>query len=85
MIARKLKFRHALNPKINLPDDNQIASGKHLTIFSKNKELIVNTKKGSYSNFYDSIDGDGFVSEVILYDKESKRLFYERKRYYAFQ
>lgn len=79
------KIENSFNPIINLPDDNETASGRHLTIYSKKDEIILNIINGSYTYFYDEIDKDGSVSEILIYDKDSQILYYERNRYHAFQ
>ena len=79
------KIEDSFNPIINLPDDNETASGRHLTIYSKKDEIKLNITNGSYTYYYDEIDKDGSVSEILIFDKNSKILYYERNRYHAFQ
>lgn len=79
------KIDDGFNPQIKIPEDKKTGSGRHLTIYSPQKEILMNLKKGSYSYFYAEIDKDGSVTDIIIYDKESKLLYYERNRYFAFQ
>jgi len=48
--------------------------------------FLTRSEFGIASNLYfDELDKDGYVTDIIIYDKESKLLYFERQRYYAFQ
>lgn len=88
-LNKKISFGNidkGFNPKIKLPDNSKVPSGRHLTIYSQgNNSILMNLKKGSYSYFYGEKDKEGTVSDIIIYDEERKILYYERNRYFAFQ
>ena len=77
--------KNGFNPQIKIPEDKETQSGRHLTIYSPQTEIFFTLKNGSYSYSHDEIDKDGYVTDIIIYDKESKLLYFERQRYYAFQ
>jgi hypothetical protein len=72
-------------PQIKIPADKKTDSGRHLTIFSPQSEILMNLQNGSYSYSHNEIDQDGSVTDILIYDKESKLLYFERQRYHAFQ
>ena len=76
---------NGFNPQIKLPEDKKTQSGRHLTIYSKETEILFTLKNGSYSYSHDEIDKDGYATDIIIYDMESKLLYFERQRYYAWQ
>jgi len=73
------------NPQIKLPEEKETQSGRHLTIYSNQTDIFFTLKNGSYSYSHDEIDKDGYATDIIIYDIESKLLYFERHRYYAFQ
>ena len=84
------RFRsNAANNEINLfsqiPADRQTPTGYRLTVYSPVKKLAIQLSQGSYSTLTESIDKDGFFSDLIIYDKKNALLYYDRKRYFAFQ
>jgi hypothetical protein len=76
---------NGFNPQIKIPEDKKTQSGRHMTIFSPQNKIFLTLKNGWYSYSHDEIDKDGYVTDIIIYDKESKLLYFERQRYYAFQ
>jgi hypothetical protein len=76
---------NGFNPQIKIPEDKETQSGRHLTIFSQHSQIFLTLKNGGYSYSHDELDKDGYVTDIIIYDKESKLLYFERQRYYAFQ
>ena len=76
---------NGFNPQIKIPEDKKSQSGRHMTIFSPQNKIFLTLKNGWYSYSLDEIDKDGYVTDIIIYDKESKLLYFERQRYYAFQ
>jgi len=76
---------NGFNPQIKIPEDKETQSGRHLTIFSQQSQIFLTLKNGGYSYSHDELDKDGYVTDIIIYDKESKLLYFERQRYYAFQ
>ena len=76
---------NGFNPIIKIPEDKETQSGMNLIIFSKQSKIFLTLKNGGYSYSQNSIDKDGFVTDIIIYDKEKKLLYFERQRYYAFQ
>lgn len=79
------RIEDSFNPKVNLTDNKETSSGRHLTIYSKKDEIELKIKRGSYTYFYNEIDKNGSISEIVLYDKNSGILYYERNRYHALQ
>jgi hypothetical protein len=76
----------AFNPKLSLPQDMKTPSGTKIRVFSKDVGINMPLKKGTYQYFVsESIDKDGYFKELIIYDKETKMLYYERMRFHAFQ
>ena len=76
---------NGFNPQIKIPEDKKTQSGRHLTIFSRQNLILRTLINGGYSYSHNEIDKDGYVTDIIIYDKESKLLYFERQRYYAFQ
>ncbi len=76
---------NGFNPQIKIPEDKKTQSGRHLTIFSRQNLILLTLINGGYSYSHNEIDKDGYVTDIIIYDKESKLLYFERQRYYAFQ
>jgi hypothetical protein len=76
---------NGFNPQIKIPEDKETQSGRHLTIFSQQSQIFLTLKNGGYSYSHDELDKDGYVTDIMIYDKESKLLYFERQRYYAFQ
>ena len=76
---------NGFNTQIKIPEDKETQSDRHLTIYSPQTKILLTLKNGSYSYSHDEIDKDGYVTDIIIYDKESKLLYFERQRYYAFQ
>ena len=80
------EIENGFKPKIRLPDNNKVPSGRHLTIYTGvNDSIFMSLEKGSYSYFYEEKDKVGTVTDILIYDKVSKILYYERNRYFAFQ
>jgi hypothetical protein len=88
-INNKIAFNkiddNGFNPQIKIPEDEKTQGGRHLTVFSPQNQIFMPLKNGGYSYSRDEIDKDGYVTDIIIYDKESKLLYFERQRYYAFQ
>jgi hypothetical protein len=78
------KIEEGFNPKIKIPKNKKTSSGSYLTIYSQEENIYMNLRVGSYSISYYEIDHDGSASDLMIYDKESKILYYERQRYYGF-
>ena len=76
---------NGFNPQIKLPKDKETQSGRHLTIYDSQGKIFFPLKSGSYSYYHDENDKEGYVTDIIIYDEESKLLYFERQRYYAFQ
>jgi len=76
---------NGFNPQVKIPADKKTQSGRHLTVYTRQKQISMPLKNGSYDYTHNEIDKDGYVTEVIIYDKETKLLYFERQRYYAFQ
>ena len=79
------KIGNSFEPKIVIPKDNKVESGRKLIIYSPIDNISMALKNGSYSSYHKEIDKIGYVSDVIIFDRESKMLYFERERYYAFQ
>ncbi|MFC5192662.1 hypothetical protein ACFPIK_12870 [Algoriphagus aquatilis] len=79
------EITEGLNPSIKLPENNKIENGRHVTIFSSQNDLFMPLKNGSYSFYYDEIDKEGTVTDIIIFDRDAKLLYFERIRYFAFQ
>jgi hypothetical protein len=87
-LNKNISFQNIGNgfePKIIIPMDNKVESGRKLIIYSPIDNISMPLKNGSYSTYHKDIDKDGYASDVIIFDKESKLLYFERERYYAFQ
>jgi hypothetical protein len=76
---------NVFNPQIKIPADKKTQSGRHLTVYTGQKQISMPLNNGSYSYSHTEIDQDGYVSDIIIYDKDTKLLYFERQRYYAFQ
>ena len=72
------------SPKIKLPKSAKTSNGIHFDIYSNQNQIFMPLKSGSYSIYYRSIDGEGSLNEIIIYDSETKLLYYEITRYFAF-
>lgn len=60
-------------------------SGNKIKVYLPGANIKMKLRKGSYSLNYTEIDKVGYVSDLTLFDKEAKILYYERKRYFPFQ
>ena len=85
IIAFNVINNNGFNPQIKIPEDQKTQSGRHLTVYTGQKQISMTLKNGSYSYSHDEIDKDGYVTDITIYDQETKLLYFERQRYYAFQ
>ena len=75
----------SFNLLIGKPNYKKTSSGKHMTVYSPQNKILMNLKSGGYSYIHKEVDKVGYVTDIAIYDKENKLLYFERKRYYAFQ
>jgi hypothetical protein len=76
---------NGFNPQITISEDKKTQSGRHMIIFSPQNKILLTLKNGWYSHSHDEVGNEGYVSDIIIYDKDSKLLYFERQRYFAFQ
>jgi len=80
------KLNNPFHPLIELPEKMQTKPGVRIMLYNPNMKEIINLNSGSYQYCKsESIDKDGYYTEVILYDDISNLLYYERMRFHAFQ
>lgn len=80
------KLNSSFNPTLSLPKENKTEPGTRINIFNPNSNVKLNLNSGSYQfQTSKSIDKEGYYTEVIIYDKISNLLYYERMRFHAFQ
>jgi hypothetical protein len=73
-------------PSIVLPDNMKSESGIRIKIYNPKVKEVLNLNSGSYQYFIsESIDKEGYYTEVIFFDEVSNFLYYERMRFHAFQ
>jgi hypothetical protein len=88
-INKLLHFNELQNPfipSIVLPDNMKSESGIRIKIYNPKVKEVLNLNSGSYQYFIsESIDKEGYYTEVIFFDEVSNFLYYERMRFHAFQ
>jgi hypothetical protein len=79
------KIENTFNPVINLPENRETESGIHIKVFNPNFKQKLNLISGSYQYATKNIDKEGYYNEIIIFDKKSNLVYYERNRFHAFQ
>ena len=80
------KLTNPFSPTLDLPDNMETDPGIRLKVFNPKNQEKLNLNSGSYEFITsESIDKEGYYTEVIIYDQKSNLLYYERMRFHAFQ
>jgi hypothetical protein len=83
-IDKLLRFnnlKNPFNPYIELPKEMETRPGITMKVYNPNSKEILNLLSGFYQYYKSKSIENGYYTEVILYDKSSNLLYYERMRY----
>ena len=84
-IDKLLRFNKLKNPfsaYIELPKEMETRPGIRMKVYNPNSREILNLHSGFYQYYKSEFIEDGYYTEVMLYDKTSNLLYYERMRYH---
>jgi hypothetical protein len=80
------KIESTFNPVIKLPENMETEPGINVRVFNPNFNEKLNVNSGMYQyEVSKSIDKEGYYNEIIIYDRNSNLLYYERMRFHAWQ
>jgi hypothetical protein len=83
-IDQLLHFNKLKNPfraYIELPKTMETEPGIRMKVYNPNSKEILNLQSGFYQYFKSNTIDNQYYTEVILYDKTSNLLYYERMRH----
>ena len=83
-----LKFNNIeinFDPVIKLPENMETEAGINITVFNPNFKEKLNVNSGMCQFVTKNLDKEGYYNEIIIYNRNSNLLYYERTRFHAWQ